>query len=257
MRFATVVIRLAGVVLALWLLVPPTIAAGDKIDKKAASQAKLAQSLYLEQQFGRALTAIEAALKEEPRYVVAHQIRGQILFSMDAVEQSLDAFEKALSLDNGYTEARVWKASALIQLERYDEARKEYETALKDLSYPTPEKIHLNLGMLDRLLDDDESAIESINMAVRLNPSYAKGFYELGLTYEKMGKTKEALRAFQGALVEAGESAGFNLSLGQALMRMGDSEKARAQFEKVIRIAPGQPEAAEARDQIRKLQKPS
>ncbi len=128
-----------------------------------------------------------------------------------------------LSIDKDYTEGRNWRAFALVQLGRYDEAMAEYDRALKDLTYTTPEKIHANKGMLFRLMKRNDEAIASLEESVRLNPSYVKGFYELGVTY----------------------------SLN------GDQEKARKYFENVIKLAPEAPEARMARDRLDRMVAPS
>jgi len=229
----------------------------QKPEKRAASHLKLAQKLYESGRYAEALGAVEKSIKEHSRYAPSHQLRGQILFAMDAMEEALKEFEKTLSLERTYTEARNWKGWALVQLKRNDEAMREYEAALTDLTYPTPEKIHLNIGMLHRLEGRNPAAIESLTKAVRVNPSYGRGYYELGVTYEKMGKSQEALRAYQDALVGMDNSADLNLRLGLALVQSGNTPRARQHFEKVIKLAPDGPEAAQARDQIKKLQPPS
>lgn len=251
------VVMIATALITTLCLVPSALSGKEKFDKKALSQVKLSKTFYDNGRLAEALQAADRAIDLEPKYPLAHQIRGQVLFSMDALDEALKAFDRVLDLDRDYTDARNWKAFALVQLKRYDEAMREYDRALQDLSYPTPEKIHLNKGMLYRLMGRPEEAIPSLQKSVDLNASYARGYYELGRTYEEMGQDGPALRAYQDALVGMDESADLNLRLGLALVRSGQDHRARQHFEKVIRLAPDGPEAVQARDEIKKLQAPS
>ena len=222
--------------------------------ERATSHLKVAQSFYMAGRYGEALGSVDKALKEESTYVPAHQLRGQILVSMDKLEEALKEFDRALQLDGTYTESRNWKGFVLVQLERFDEAMAEYRKALEDLTYPTPEVIYLNIGKLHRLKGNNDEALASLKKSVTLNPSFASGYYELGRTYEKLGKDREALKAYQDALVGMDSNPDLNLRLGLALAKAGNGPKAKEHFEKVIKLAPDGPEAAQARDAIRKLQ---
>ncbi len=196
---------------------------GKEPRKKDTARLKLAQTYYLNSRLPEALATVEEVLKDRPKYLEAHQLRGQILFGMDAVEEALAEFNRTLKIDDAYTEARNWRAFALVQLGRYDEAMTEYDRALEDLTYQTPEKIHTNRAMLLRLMDRHEEAIAGFEEAVRINPSYTRGFYELGITHGRMGNKARAIEY----------------------------------FEIVIKMSPDAPEAGLARDQIERIQSPS
>ncbi len=254
MRFAKTTLPtllIAAVVLGPWT---PAAADAGRSDRRAASQFKIAHSLFEAGRLGEALSTVGRALEHDSRYVPAHLLRGMILFNMGEMEKALAAFDRTLALDRTNTEARNWRGFALVQLERFDDALEEYQSALEDLTYPTPERIHLNVGMLHRLRGNAEAAVQSLEKAVAINPSYARGHYELGVTYESRGMQKEALRAFQDARIGLDDDPGLNLKLGFALLKSGDPLKAREHFEKVLKIAPrDSTEAVQARDQIAAL----
>ena len=216
------VARFLAFLLIMLAMTAPAVAKKEPT-KNQSAKVKLAQNYYLNNRLAEALSTLDEVLKQEPKYIEARQLRGQVLFGLDAVEDALGEFDRVLAIDNGYTEGRNWRAFALVQLGRYDEAMTEYDRALKDLTYPTPEKIHANKGMLFRLMKRNDEAIASLEESVRLNPSYVKGFYELGVTW----------------------------SLN------GDQEKARKHFENVIKLAPEAPEARMAKDRLDRMATPS
>lgn len=245
-----------ALVLAISVAALAESAAGEKMkpEARAASHMKVAQNLYVAGRYGEALSTIDKAIDEDSSYVPAHQLRGQVLVSLDKLEDAIKEFDRTLQLEKSYTEARNWKGFALVQLKRYNEAMAEYKRALEDPTYPTPELIHLNIGKLHRLMGHYDEAMVSLQKAVNLNPSFASGYYEMGVTYEKMGKDREALKAYQDALMGMDGSPDLNLRLGLALVKSGNGPKAKEHFEKVIKLAPDGPEAAQARDAIKKLQ---
>lgn len=249
----------AGVLTAILVTAPVPLAAAERqsSQKRAASQLKLSQNLYMAGRYGEALGSVEKALKDDAKFVQAHQLKGQILVSMDLLDEAIKEFDRTLQLQPDYTDARNWKGYALVQLKRYDEAMKEYDRALQDKTFATPEVIHLNIGKLYRLRGDNENAIASMKKSVELNPSFARGYFELGMTYEQMGRNEDSLRSYTDALVGMEESPDLNLRLGMALMKKGDNARAKERFEKVIRLAPDGPEAVKAREQIGHIQTPS
>lgn len=248
--------RRAGIALALALclgLPMSAVAREQKVDKKAASQFKLAQQLYEGGRLAEALSAVDRALEEQSRYAQARLLRGMILYRRGAMDEALAEFGKALDLDKAYTDARIYKGSALANLKRPADAMKEFEIALKDMKYPWPERIHGNIGMLKREQGDLRGAEESLRNSVKLNPSYGKGYYELGITYDAMGRPADALRAYQDALVSEGSRPDLHLRLGLALIRAGSEPKAREHLQKVLTLSPEGPEASQARDAIARL----
>ncbi|HKY32304.1 MAG TPA: tetratricopeptide repeat protein [Candidatus Polarisedimenticolia bacterium] len=232
-------------------------AASAKVDKKVTSQLKLAHNLYEARRLAEALGTVDKIIDEEPRYAQARLLRGMVYYEMGKMPEALREFDKTLDLEKGYTDARIYRGSVLMNLDRTEEALGEFEKALQDLTYPWPERIHGNIGMLRRRMGQPDAAIASLQKAVRANPSYAKGYFELGVTYESLGRHVEALKAYQDALVGMDAVPQLHLKLGLALLKAGSSPKARLHFERVLQLSPDGPEASQARDHIARMDKPS
>ena len=69
---------------------------------------------------------------------------------------------------------------------------KEFQIALKDRTYATPEKVHLNMGHLYIEQGKYPEAIRSFQMALEANPNYLRGMVGLGLAYQKAGRADQA-----------------------------------------------------------------
>ncbi len=247
--------RFAVIVTALVVCVATSLAAAE-LSKVAVSQFKLGWSYYESGRLPEAMGAVDKALKEEPKYAQAHLLRGMILDRRGATEDALAEFDRALDLDKKYTDARLYRGAALARLERREDAMKEFEIALKDQSYAYPEKVHTNIGWLKRMESDYHGAIESLEAAIKINPSHARAYFELGVTYDALGKDAEALRAYQDALVGMDGSPDLHLKLGLAMIKSGSHAKARQHLEKVLALSPEGPQAEEARGAIATLSGP-
>lgn len=92
-------------------------------------------------------------------------------------------------------------------------------------------RVHYNLGVLARDLDDLESARSAFERAVMIRPDEAQALNNLGLIHEYLGNYPEALAYFRAALslLPDFDSANFNLSL--CLLRLGHFGEGFARFQ--------------------------
>src|SRR5262249_10903865 len=74
----------------------------------------------------------------------------------------------------------------------YDKALKEFQIALNDKNYKTPEKVLLNLGTLYDAQGNLPEAARSFQRSVDANPKYTLGYLALAAVYQKMGKPEQA-----------------------------------------------------------------
>ena len=94
-------------------------------------------------------------------------------------EQVVDHFERALSEDPDFSQARNNYAAYLFEKKRYDDAIKQLERVTKDYRYPRRYKAFENLGICYLEKDDIESAKAAFNRALQLNPNMAVSLLEM------------------------------------------------------------------------------
>jgi len=164
-------------------------------------------------QTSQALESAREAVRRDPKNAEAHHYLGLIFMNLSEYDQAIGHLEQATKLDPHYTDAHNVLGVVYRETKQYDKALKEFQTALADRTYRTPEKIQLNLGNL--YLDQGvlSEAQRSFEKAVSLNPKYLLGYIGLGTTYQRMGKP----------------------------------DLASAQYRKVIELAPNGPEAERAK----------
>lgn len=225
--------------------------------KRSASHLSLARKLMENQRMRDALVQVDMALDEDRKNVEAWLVRGQVHFAIGEYVLAIEDLDQALKLRPSFTEARSWRAWARIESGDAAGGEADYREALRDTTYTTPEKIHLNLGLL--LIKEGRPAegLDELKRAVKVNPAYARGHYELGIVQEKDGNTTGALVSYQAALGGMKDSADLNLRLALALEKTGEGARAREHFKRVIEIAPDGAEAATARDHLKRLESSS
>ena len=89
---------------------------------------------------------------------------------------------------------------------------------------------------------------------MRNNPSYAVAHYDLALAEERLGRYDSAERELRAALSLAPAYARARFALGVVLLREGERDAARTEFQRATVDAAGDPAlqniAASARDSI-------
>lgn len=88
--------------------------------KAAKLQGKLAKGLE------NAAADLERAVKNDPQLFQAYSELGFTYRKMGKFKESLDAYDKALSISPDYTPALEYRAEAYLGLNRIDDARKAY-----------------------------------------------------------------------------------------------------------------------------------
>ena len=129
-------------------------------------------------------------------------------------------------------------------------AEESFQAALADHNYPTPEKVHLNLGLLYESQGRREEAITELRRSVAIDTLFYQGHYELAGLLEKEGKLTEAAELYEVAAPFYRTSAEYHLRLGLTYFRLENRIRAREHFNRVREISPGSETAAQAAEYL-------
>ncbi|MCP3137448.1 metallopeptidase family protein [Pyxidicoccus xibeiensis] len=175
---------------------------------------------------------------------------------LDAVAEAFEAgdFETALAGAEGlladapeHPAALHYRASALMELGRLEEAEKAFGLALK----VAPEDLKVLLGAADCLVcrteEDREAAEEGLGLCARglrlaQKAADVERVYEFllleGMALNQLGECERALKSVDAALGHMPRSADAQLERGIALFELCRFEEAQAAFEKVLKELP-------------------
>lgn len=163
--------------------------------------------------FDPAANAFNESIQLEPKNIDAWLDFAQVLIYMGQKNESLEAFQKALSFANetlkqNPNDAAVWQSQglALACLGRDDEATRSFEKSVEILNQSIDENPKdaeawwLKADNLD-ILGQSQSALEAYDKVIELNSSKAIGAWirKSDILLGQMGRYDESVRAFDKA----------------------------------------------------------
>lgn len=210
------------------------------------TRVRLAQSYFDAGRSNEALEIMDEAIARDPDNAGARNFYGQLLLLTGRLEDAETALQAALEIDPYMTDAHNNLGAVYDRLGRQADAEREYRKALEDPTYPTPEKVYLNLGLLYDSQGRLDEAISMLRKGVGINPKYYQAQFELAGLLERSGELSEAIQLYEVASPGYRTYAPYHYRLGLAYFRAGDPIKARQHLNRVQELSPGSESAAQA-----------
>ena len=110
-------------------------------EKKSTLYHRIATSFIQQCKYRPALKELKKALALDSRSPLLHHSIALVYFQFKEYDTAIKHLRRAISLEPGFTKARVHLARALIEVNQLEEALKELNHSLKDLTFNSPETI--------------------------------------------------------------------------------------------------------------------
>jgi serine/threonine-protein kinase len=182
----------------------------------------------------RAREAALRALELAPELPEAHKVLALIAMNHDwdrvAAEES---FSKAIELNPGSADARVWNAWRLALLEGSYEASLAELLAAEALD-PLDLKIKTQIGYVHYFLRDFERALAEFRKVLAIDPHFAFAHYAVGDVCGQQGNHAAAIAALSESIRLGGRSVNHVAVLAHAHGRAGNTEEARRLLAELI-----------------------
>ncbi len=179
--------------------------------------------------------ALERALQLDDDLAEAHASRGQVLRAERDWVGEEQAYLRAIELNPSYSTAHQWYATLLAALGRREEAIREAELA-RSLD-PLSHAIGVTAGVVHFVNRDYEGAIERLENTLELEPSYFSAHVWLSMSYSEMGRTAEALQAYEKLVELRPDIPQWGFFLANVYARSGQTELARETLARVTEEA--------------------
>ncbi len=168
--------------------------------KKAENHYQLSLSAFHRGDILSARREINIAIHFAPE--TAHYLNtlGLILLNDKEYEKAEKSFQKAISLDNLYTDPYNNLGVLYLEKNRVSEAREMFLRVLSDQIYPYPHYALTNLGIISVREGKDQDAERYFSRALRLKPDYCTALKEMGLLSDKRQDRKMALSYYEDAV---------------------------------------------------------
>jgi tetratricopeptide (TPR) repeat protein len=148
-------------------------------------------------------------------------------------------YKKAIKLNDNYSEAHNNLGVLYLNMERYDDAINEFNSALKNMSYSTPERAYVNMGWAYYKKKNYKDAELNLKRAIQSAPDFFIAHYNLGLLYRDRGNYKEAIKEFKLAIKYFPKYVDAYYDLAHTYLKIKRADYALSMFQKVCELAPG------------------
>jgi tetratricopeptide (TPR) repeat protein len=205
--------------------------------KPSLETERLLASLYMETgDVDKALDSFERCLRIDPSNGLLHAIYGEMLLDSGRHDEAEAEFRSSLQLDPLNYRAIESLVSLLESEGRLKEAVSILEDAAGDPAATAELRVKLAQAYLEAERPDDGiRVLETLRKEAELSPEAA---LLLGRLYYETERYQDALGVFAPLAERADDSPELHRILGELYVKTGDTEKARASFERAIAAAP-------------------
>ena len=174
-----------------------------------------------------AVDSYRAALARNPLDVKAHHDLNRLLYRLGRDEEFLRSFDDSALLYPEVGALPMHKANFLFQLEKYDDARENYERAARlSTDNITP---HDGLGQIFARAGDFDAAIREHEIALNMEPENAHAWVNFSETLLRAGDAKKATGAAERAMQIAPDNQHALAMWGLALRTPGRCARGMAE----------------------------
>jgi len=150
-------------------------------------------------QLQEALNHYNKAISLDATFVQAYYGKGLTLKKQRKYKEALAAFQAAIDNNAAYSAAYLALGTTYSQLSQPDKAIQVYNQAIQ--YDPTSAKMHYSLGEVYlNKKKDYKKASENFRKATQLDPGYDRAFSSLGVSLIEIGKLDQAIMALENAL---------------------------------------------------------
>jgi len=182
--------------------------------------AALAECLRVQNELQRALQLHLYCVKKFPNEYDTHLLFGNFFAYTKQYAKAVEAYRKAISIDDRRTQAHGNIGVAYKELGELDKAEHHYKIVLN--KNPNDPAANNNMGNLMRHLGRYDEAISHLQKSIEINPRYADAYGNLGALYKELKLYDKAIPFYENAIKL--EPQHINANFDMALIRLSDGD---------------------------------
>jgi type IV pilus assembly protein PilF len=195
------------------------------IRQRAEIHTELAAGYYERAQMNVALDELALAEKLDPTYPRIYNLYGLVYTMMGELPRAEGQFKRALELAPNDPETRHNWGWYLCTHGRERESIAEFEIAIRNSLYRTPEIALVNAGKCSAAIGDVAAADQYFRRALQVRPNDPSAAYNLALLSYKGGRLPESRALMRIVLQQSSSPAPEALFLGMCIERkLGDRQ---------------------------------
>lgn len=196
----------------------------------------LANVCYMMEDYPAMADAAQHAIRIEEGNAMAHYLLGKANNEQGDGIMSIAHLTKAIVLKDDFTEARLLRAEALVNMCQYREAMEDIDAVLAQT--PDEENALLIRGKIKEITGEQEAAQADYSQVIEQNPFNEKAFLYLGQLFIGQKKLTEAIALFDEALELNPNFAQAYHERGRAKLLNGDKEGSWEDMKKGLELDP-------------------
>lgn len=175
-----------------------------------------------------------------------YYVMGQACFMLMRLDLALEYFDKALMEDSNFSLANVSKGIVHIEMGQYEVSIVEFNKALENIIFHEPETAYYNMGIAYMKMNDIETAIKYMELAIGVKPEYLPPYIQLGKIFTDLGDYESAADNYIEILRYYPQFPEAHFMLGEVYLKLEQDSLAMMEFREVINLAPDSRLAEEA-----------
>ncbi len=187
----------------------------------------------LQGKFEQALATFDGILADDAAHVDARLEKGRVHDRAGAYEKALECYTHVIERATKPFRAYLLRGQTWFALGKFERAQQDFQKVvdIKDDHFDG----YIWLGRAHQALGHHGDAQEALTEAIDLNPSLPDGYYHRAELYAAQRKHAEAIKDYEVAISRSAQFHRAYLGLGEALEWVLDYDRARQQYEDVLR----------------------
>ena len=218
---------------------------GDILSKDPADvRAYLGLGSFLldEQKYGEARQLFDKAIELAPRKGLAYLFRGHLNAMLQRYDDALKDYNLAAQFDPRDPFLFFFRGEAYRNLKRYNEALSDYDEALRLRPYYMD--VHFAKAIALREIGENQKAYETCEQGIKIDPDQPDFYLCLGRLLTKQNRIRETLQLYQTAAARGLQSHELWYELGLTYEKVGNYSDAIEAFNKATRLMEPAPHQA-------------
>ena len=188
-----------------------------------------------------AATALEEAVKLDPKNAVAYAKLGEISDAQDLTERAIQNYELALKADDKFS--AVYVPLGLDYLKKGEIAKAETYAIKAETEGPETADGRYLRGLVYLKQNKNAEAKAEFDKVLALDPQYASAKYYQAVAYGQMNQEDQSIAAYKAAVQADPEYAPAWYDLGVAYYNKGDYDNAAGAYREAIKYDPNNAQA--------------
>lgn len=208
---------------------------GAKYARPAAADLKIVALDYvLLGSYADASKWLTRSVEENPKDAETWYYLGRAKYNENRFEEALRAFEQCLELEPRNIKAQSNLGLSYAGLNRVGDAQAAFLRAIEWQAAASQKNAEAYIGLGDLLVQQNRAseAIPYLLQAVEIAPRESRAKEKLGSAYLNSDKLAEAQGQLESAIVLDPQNPSLHYLLGSVYRKQGQSEKAKAEFER-------------------------